>query len=232
MALPGKAGMGTPGQNIGVSGNPTLLEELTGCAGAMVGMVESVDGTRKNQRVTLRMGAPDDLLVVNSKFGVAVGDCVAVAPPGSAVGDSVLEHPKLLDEVMLGWTPNPIANCAVKLNKFDLVPGDSVPSERPEKKKAVVAVDAMGNEIIEEGMESLYVTKVKLTKEEKMAIRAEKAKQKAIQAGTWVEKETELTTASKKEIKAARVRAKKRRQEGEDDIDTDRELEEAGMSQY
>jgi len=193
-------------------------------------MVERVDGTAKNQKVILRMGAPDDLLVVNSTFSVAVGDCVAVAPPGSVVGDSVVEQPRLLDEVLLGWTPNPVANCAVKLN--NLVPGDSVPSERPEKKRAVVAVDAMGNEIIEEGMESLYVTKVKLTKEEKSAIKAEKAKQKAIQAGTWVEKETELTTASKKDIKAARGRAKKRREEGEDDIDTDRELEEAGMSQY
>jgi len=222
-----------PGLNAGVSGNPVLLEELAaGCTGAMVGMVESLEGTRKNQKVTLRMGAPDDLLVVNSKFGVTVGDCVAVAPPGSMIGDSVVKNPKLLDEVMLGWTPNPVANCAVKLNRFDLVPGDSVPSERPEKKKAAVAVDAMGNVIIEEGMESLYVTKVKLTKEEKMAIKAEKAKQKAIKAGTWIEKETELTTASKKDIKAARVRAQKRRQEGEDDIDTDRELEEAGMSQY
>jgi hypothetical protein len=228
MALPGKAGRGMQGLNAGVSGNPTLLDELTGCAGAVVGMVESVDGPRKNQKVTLRMGAPDDLLIVNSNFGVAVGDCVAVAPPGSVVGDNVVEHPKLLDEKMLGWT-NPAANCAVTLNKFDLLPGDSVPSERPEKKKKAVAVDAMGNEIIEEGMESLYVAKVKLTKEEKMALKAEKAKQKAIKAGTWVEKETELETASKKDIKAARVRAKKRRQEGEDQIDTDHELEEAGM---
>mmetsp|Transcript_6944 Transcript_6944/g.12431 ORF Transcript_6944/g.12431 Transcript_6944/m.12431 type:complete len:183 (+) Transcript_6944:133-681(+) len=181
---------------------------------ASVGMVERVDGTAKNQKVILRMGAPDDLLVVNSTFSVAVGDCVAVAPPGSVVGDSVVEQPRLLDEVLLGWTPNPVANCAVKLN--NLVPGDSVPSERPEK----------------EGVDSLYATKVKLTKEEKSAIKAEKAKQKAIQAGTWVEKETELTTASKKDIKAARGRAKKRREEGEDDIDTDRELEEAGTSQY
>lgn len=197
----------------------------------MVGMVERLEGTRKNQKVILRMGAPDDLLVVQSKFAVAVGDCVAVAPAGSVVGDSVVTHPKLLDEVLLGWTPNPVADCAVKLHKFDLLPGDSVPSERPEKKKKAAAVDAMGNEIIEEGMESLYVSKVKLTKEEKMAIKAEKAKQKAIEAGTWVEKDTELTTATKKDVKAARARAKKRRAEGEDDIDTDHELEEVGMCQ-
>ena len=120
---------------------------------ASVGMVERVDGTAKNQKVILRMGAPDDLLVVNSTFSVAVGDCVAVA-----VGDGIEEQPKLLDEVLLGWTPNPVADCAVKLN--NLVPGDSVPSERPEK----------------EGVDSLYATKVKLTKEEKAAIKAEKAK--------------------------------------------------------
>jgi len=211
------------GRNAGVSGEPALLEELTGCAEAVVGMVDRIDGPRKNQKVTLRMGAPDDLLVITSKFGVAVGDCVAVAPPGSVAKQAIL-----LDEVMLGWK-NPEANCAVRLNHFDLLPGDSVPSERPEKKKKVVAVDAMGNEIIEEGMESLYVSKVKLTKEEKMAIKAEKAKQKAIKAGTWVEPELELQTASKKDVKAARARAKKRREEGEDEIDTDQELEEAGM---
>lgn len=143
-----------PGLNTGVSGEPTLQKELgVFCEGAMVGMVERVDGTAKNQKVILRMGAPDDLLVVNSTFSVAVGDCVAVA-----VGDGIEEQPKLLDEVLLGWTPNPVADCAVKLN--NLVPGDSVPSERPEK----------------EGVESLYATKVKLTKEEKAAIKAEKAK--------------------------------------------------------
>merc|ERR1712194_969731 len=99
------------------------------------------------------------------------------------------------------------------------------------KKKKAAAVDAMGNEIIEEGMESLYVSKIKLTKEEKMAIKAEKAKQKAIKAGTWVEKEMVLTTATKKDVKAARARAKKRRQAGEDEIDTDHELEGVGMCQ-
>lgn len=35
-----------------------------------------------------------------------------------------------------------------------------------------------------------------------------------------------------RERDGAYERAKKRRQEGEDEIDTDRELEEAGMSQY
>ncbi|GMH92078.1 hypothetical protein TL16_g12241 [Triparma laevis f. inornata] len=224
---------GQEGLNVGVSGNPTLKDELTGCAGALVGLVESIDGPRKNQKVTLRMGAPDDLLIVDSNFGCNVGDFIAVAPAGSVIGDLVVSKPKLLDEVHLGWTSGS-SNCSVRLNAFDLLPGDSVPSTRPEKKKKVKEVDAMGNEIVEEGQESLFTTKVKLTKEEKLAAKKEKAKQKAIKNGTWVEpteEPEELKIASKKEIKLARVNAKKRREKGEDDVDTDQELEENGLQQ-
>lgn len=90
----------------------------------------------------------------------------------------------------------------------------------------------MGNEIVEEGMESLYVTKPKLTKEEKAAAKADKAKQKAIANGTWVEpEEDELKKASKKDIKEAKIRAKKRRGDGEDEVTTDVELESAGLFQ-
>ena len=92
----------------------------------------------------------------------------------------------------------------------------------------------MGNEIEEETLESLYVTKPKLTKEEKAAAKAEKAKQKAIKNGTWVEPEEkaeagELEPASKKQIKEAQKNAKKRREAGEDEIGTDDELEAAGL---
>lgn len=120
----------------------------------------------------------------------------------------------------------------MRLNPFALLPGDNVPSERPERKKATKEVDAMGNEIVEEGMESLFVTKVKLTKEEKAAAKAEKAKQKAIKAGTWVEPvegEVELKQASKKEAKEAKARAKARREGGEDEVNTEDELEAVGL---
>jgi hypothetical protein len=221
------------GLNAGVSGNPTLLDEVKGCAGALVGMVDALEGSRKNQKIVLRMGASDDLLTIQCAWGVAVGDCVAVAPAGSVVGDTAVNDPVLLDEVQLGWE-NGAANAAVRLNPFDLLPGDSVPMERPERKKAARAVDAMGNEIEEETLESLYVTKPKLTKEEKAAAKAEKAKQKAIKNGTWVEPEEkaeagELEPASKKQIKEAQKNAKKRREAGEDEIGTDDELEAAGL---
>jgi hypothetical protein len=228
-----KAGKGMAGLNAGVSGNPTLRAQVSGCAGALCGMVDALEGTRKNQQVTVRMGAPDDLLTVSCAWSVRIGDVVAVAPVGSVVGDTGVTKPFLLDEAQLGWEGGS-SNIAAVLNHYDLMPGDSAPSERPERRRAAKEVDNMGNEIVEEGMESLYVTKTKLTKEEKAAAKAEKAKQKAIANGTWVEPEegeVELKKASKKEIKEAKSRAKKRRVGGEDEVTTDVELESAGLFQ-
>jgi hypothetical protein len=231
-----QAGKGMSGLNTGVSGNPTLKAKVSGCAGALCGMVDALEGSRKNQQITVRMGAPDDLLTLSSAWSVRIGDVVAVAPVGSAVGDNgLVTKPFLLDEAQLGWE-NGSSQTAAILNHYDLMPGDSVPSERPERRRAVKEVDTMGNEVVEEGMESLYVTKLKLTKEEKAAAKAEKAKQKAIANGTWVEPEEEevelkLKKASKKDIKEAKSRAKKRRGDGEDEVTTDVELESAGFFQ-
>jgi hypothetical protein len=222
--------------NVGVSHQPTLKAKVSGCAGALCGMVETLEGSRKNQQITVRMGAPDDLLVVSSAWSIRIGDVVAVAPVGSVVGDNgVVTKPFLLDEAQLGWE-GASSNLAAILNHYDLMPGDSAPSERPERRRNVKEVDNMGNEILEEGMESLYVTKPKLTKEEKAAAKAAKAKQKAIANGTWVEPEEEeieleLKKASKKDIKEAKIRAKKRRGDGADEVTTDGELECAGLFQ-
>jgi hypothetical protein len=221
------------GLNAGVSGNPTLLAEVSGCVGALCGMVDALEGSRKNQQITVRMGAPDDLLVVSCVWSVKIGDVVAVAPIGCIVGDTGVTKPMLLAEAQLGWEGGS-SNTAALLNHYDLLPGDSVPPERPERRRAAKEVDNMGNEIVEEGMESLYVTKPKLTKEEKAAARAEKAKQKAIANSTWVEPEevdVELKKASKKDIKEAKSRAKKRREGGENEVTTDVELESAGKFQ-
>jgi hypothetical protein len=227
----GKAGMGMAGLNAGVSGNPTMRAQVSGCAGALCGMVETLEGSRKNQKVTVRMGAPDDLLTVSCAWSVRIGDVVAVAPVGSVVGDTGVTKPFLLDEAQLGWEGGS-SNTAAVLNPYDLMPGDSAPSERPERRRAAKELDNMGNEIVEEGMESHYVTKVKLTKEEKAAAKAEKAKQKAIANGTWEEpEEADLKKASKKEIKEAKSRAKTRRADGEDEVTTDVELESAGLFQ-
>ena len=97
----GKSGIGMKNINAGVSGNPTLLDAVSGCAGAMCGMVETMEGSRKNQRIVLRMGAADDLLTIQSPFAVQVGDVVAVAPVGAAIGDDVVTQPVLLDEVQV-----------------------------------------------------------------------------------------------------------------------------------
>jgi hypothetical protein len=224
-----KAGKGIAG----VSGNPLMRAEVSGCAGALCGMVDAIEGSRKNQQITVRMGAPDDLLTMSCAWSVRIGDVVAVAPVGSVVGDVGVTKPFLVDEAQLGWEGGS-SNTAAIFNHYDLLPGDSAPSERPERKRVAKEVDNMGNEIVDEGMENLYVTKPKLTKEEKAAAKAEKAKQKAIANGTWVEpeeEEVELKIASKKDIKAAKSRAKKRREGGEDEVTTDVELESAGLFQ-
>ena len=218
------AGKGMKGINSGVSGNPTMKKELTGCAGAVVGICESLEGSGKNQTVCVRMG-PDDLIKIDCAWSVAVGDCIVVAPVGSMVGNNAVSTAMILDEVQLGW--GTATNTPVLVNKFDLLIGDSVPSEKPERKKAAKAVDNFGNVIEEERAESLFTVKVKLTKEEKAAQKAEKAKQKAIKNGTWVEPEVEaavLKKATKKEVKSARARAK-----GKGDVTTDDELELAGL---
>ena len=49
--------------NTGVSGNPTMLDEVTGIAGALCGMVDHVEGTKKNQKIMLRMGAPGTFFI-------------------------------------------------------------------------------------------------------------------------------------------------------------------------
>tara|TARA_B110000971_G_scaffold216873_2_gene252678 strand:- start:19 stop:693 length:675 start_codon:yes stop_codon:yes gene_type:complete len=219
-----KSGQGMKGLNAGVSGNPTMKDELTGCAGAVVGMVESLEGSRKNQKVICRMGAPDDLLTISCAWSLAVGDIICIAPVGAVLNDSAVSVPQILDEQQLGWGAD--SNSAVLVNKLDLLPGDAVPSTKPEKKKRAKQLDKLGNEIEEEGADALFETKVKLTKEEKALQKAEKAKQKAIKAGTWVEPEVaevELKKASKKEVKDAKRRAKAK------SISTEDELELAGL---
>ena len=203
-----------------------MKEESTGIAGALCGMVDHVEGTKKNQIVKLRMGAPDDIISVCCGWVVTVGDVVAVAPAGVA-GDNAI----LLDEAQLGWSTS--SGSPVVLQQFDLLPGDSVPDCKPEKKKKALALDKLGNEIEEEGLDNLYASKAKLTKEEKAAQKAEKAKAKAVANGTWKEpeeEEKETVQASKKEVKDASKRAKARRVGGEE-VSTDDELDSVGLFQ-
>mgnify|MGYP006080867247 CR=1 FL=1 len=74
----------------GVSGNPTMKEEVKGCLGAVCGLVEAVEELEKGQqKVVVRVGEEESAVVVTvSKLAVAVGKVVVVCPIGAMVGDT------------------------------------------------------------------------------------------------------------------------------------------------
>jgi len=210
-----------------------MLDEVSGCAGAVAGIVESLtplEGT-KLQDAHICVGGPEDVIVVKTSWLLMVGKVIAVAPSGSMLNDSVLKAPKILDEAMLGWSAS--AGACVQLPS-DFLPGDTVPSSRPSKKAVAKEVDAMGNEVIDEGVGALYVTKKKKTKEEKAAEKAAKAKAKRAANGEDEpeedEEEKDLVKANKKQIKECKKLAASKRSAGASgEVLTDDELEAAGF---
>ena len=121
-------------------------------------------------------------------------------------------------------------------------PGDAAPSIRPKHGGGggdgeAAAVDAAGNSInANETVDSLFASKLKLSKEEKAAARKAKAKAKKAAKGEdgdgeEEEEETELVVAPKAELKKARKRAADKRKAGGDTAEctTDDELEAAGF---
>ena len=198
------------------------------------------------RKVVVRIGeAVTDTVVVVTKFTVASGKIVVVAPVGSMVGNSevaaktvlgVETTGRLLDEANLGWKDG-ASGAALFLHPKQFFAGDTAPSERPERVRER-EVDAMGNVILANAIESLSIGKPKATKEEKAAIKKAKDKAKRVAKGEVVEEEEEeaelpeLAEPSKKDIKAAKKRAlDKRKAEGPDaeGATTDDELEAAGF---
>ena len=62
----------------------------------------------------------------------------------------------------------------LRLLPKSFAPGDSAPEERP-KNRAATTADSMGNTDAPEGVEALFISKPKLTKEEKEIAKLEKA---------------------------------------------------------
>ena len=236
------------GVNAGIKGNPRLKAAQVGCTDAICGLVESieaVEGGGKRMLVHVRVGA-DEVLKVATTWSVVVGKVVAVATVGSFCGDVVVSkgavggietNGKLLDAATLGWAGGAAGAAAVLPSRFEA--GDPAPDVKPKRSDAVVT-DAAGNTISAsqvDAVDSLYASKPKLTKEEKKAAqkkaKAAKKAAKAAAKGETVaevkeEEEVELKKATKGQLKAIKKECSVRRKGGEEDVNTDEELEAAG----
>jgi hypothetical protein len=231
-------------QRMGVSGAPIFKEAITGCLGALVGwvsLIEELEGGKR--KVVVLVGEQkEDVVVLVTNFKVVVGKLVAVSPVGSTVGGDLVSAKTLLgvettgmllDELTLGWADGS-SGSALYLHPKQFQPGDNAPSSKPEKVREQ-EVDAMGNVILAEAVDSLFISKPKLTEEEKAKVKTAKAKAKRAAKGEEEEEEEEaeepeLSEPSKKDLKAAKKRAvDRRKEEGAEGSLTDEELESAGF---
>ena len=118
-----------------------------------------------------------------------MGKLVVVAPVGAMVGATEIKavlvggidtNGRLLDEATLGWANAGPAGTVAILHPKQFCVGDSGPLQRPERFRHEATVDAMGNVVVDSGLDAemggLSVKK-KLTKEEKAE--KKKAKDKA-----------------------------------------------------
>ena len=149
--------------------------------------------------------------------GLVLGACSwfsgrTVFTPQQATGDELPE-----DADMLGWKGPSTGSGPALLPKY-FAPGDSAPGERPKAVKAAAAVDKLGNDDAAEGVEALFVSKPKLSKEEKEIAKLEKAAAKG-----------DAKAATKLQHLKVRQAIAAKRAAGEE-VYTDDELEAAGLS--
>ena len=220
------AAASAPTVNTGVSFQPPLVAAIKGCSGAVAALIKSVEPSLerddKKQLVTCAFGpSPTDeaTISVPTAWPIYVGKLVAFLPCGGFIADTRTTTARLVDEGTLGWenaSPGPVF-----LSDKQFLIGDDVPAVRPLKAREV-KLDAMGNEVLNDIVEALYISKVKVSKEEKAALKKEKARAKAkakgevyVEDGEEVEDGVELKDPSKKDVKAAKGRAAEKRKKGE-----------------
>ena len=202
-----------------MAGAPTLTEAPSGCSNAFCGLIEAneplIGGKMAEQRLTVSVGEEVPLSIV-STVAMDVGSGIAVALAGSSIGDEQIAEPKICDADMLGWK-GPSSGPGPVLLPKSFNPGDSVPDERPKATKATT-VDKLGNADAAEGVEALFVSKPKQSKEEKEMAKLEKAASKG-----------DAKAATKLQRLKVRQAIAKKRAAGEE-VYTDDELEAAGLS--
>ena len=137
-----------------------------------------------------------------------------VALVGSSIGDTEVTAPTLCDAHMLGWKDK-IAGPAQLPKSF--AAGDSAPEERPKAVKAAATVDKLGNADADAGVEAVFISKPKLSKEEKEIAKLEKAAAKG-----------DAKAAAKLQVCKVKQSIAARRAAGEE-VFTNDELEAAGL---
>ena len=203
----------------GVAGAPTLTEAPSGCSNAVCGIVveasQSGSGKKTTHVLMVDVGESAPLKVL-STANIDVGVRIVVALAGSSIGDAEVTEPTICDAHMLGWKDK-LAG-PVQLPK-SFAAGDSAPDERPKAAaKAEKPVDKLGNAEAEAGVEALFISKPKLSKEDKEIAKLEKAAAKGD-----AKAEAKLKVLKLKQSIAAR------RADGEE-VFTDDELEAAGLA--
>ena len=170
----------------GVTGAPLLTEAPTGCSNAVCGVVEAIEevtsSKKTSHRLTVDVGEEAPVTVL-SATAIDVGSRIVVALVGSSIGDADVSEPTLCDATMLGWK-GPSTGPGPALLPKTFAPGDSAPDERPKAVKAAAPVDKLGNADVAEGVDALFVSKPKLTKEEKEIAKLEKAAKGDAKAAT------------------------------------------------
>ena len=198
----------------GISGAPTLKDAPTGCSNAVCGIVLEAVASGKKATLTVDVGESAPVKLVSST-NMDVGSRIVVALAGSSIGDTEVVEPTICDAHMLGWKDK-LAG-PVQLPK-SFAAGDSAPDERPKAVKAEKAVDKLGNAEADAGVEQLFISKPKLSKEDKEIAKLEKAAAKG-----------DAKAATKLQVLKLKQSIAARRAAGEE-VFTDDEMEAAGLS--
>ena len=205
----------------GITGAPTLKDAPSGCSNAVCGLVEASDAVAAGKKTTHKLSvdvgekAP---LTITSATAIDVGTRIVVALAGSSVGDLEISEPIICDADMLGWKGPSLGPGPALLPK-SFAPGDPAPDERPKAvKSAASTVDKLGNADAADGVEALFVSKPKLSKEEKEMAKLEKAAAKG-----------DAKAATKLQHLKLRQAIAAKRAAGEE-VFTDDELEAAGLA--
>ena len=198
----------------GISGAPTLKDAPTGCSNAVCGIVLEAVASGKKATLTVDVGESAPVKLVSST-NMDVGSRIVVALAGSSIGDTEVVEPTICDAHMLGWKDK-LAG-PVQLPK-SFAAGDSAPDERPKAVKAEKAVDKLGNAEADAGVEQLFISKPKLSKEDKEIAKLEKAAAKG-----------DAKAATKLQVLKLKQSIAARRANGEE-VFTDDEMEAAGLA--
>ena len=198
----------------GISGAPTLKDAPTGCSNAVCGIVLEAVASGKKATLTVDVGEQAPVKLVSST-NMDVGSRIVVALAGSSIGDTEVVEPTICDAHMLGWKDK-LAG-PVQLPK-SFAAGDSAPDERPKAVKAEKAVDKLGNAEADAGVEQLFISKPKLSKEDKEIAKLEKAAAKG-----------DAKAATKLQVLKLKQSIAARRAAGEE-VFTDDEMEAAGLA--